>query len=135
MHIAVGLRRKRDEIAATIAAYEARIDAARRDLAALDQAARLFELEAEGDESVIPLDRDSLVRPQELLEALHEAHEKQQALAIRRSPPPFRGRGTYSVSSRRRLRTPRTGQDWNGYRSNFFIWIGRNPLKSPDSKK
>jgi hypothetical protein len=38
MHIASALRRKRDEIAATIAAYEARIDAARMDLAALDHA-------------------------------------------------------------------------------------------------
>jgi hypothetical protein len=32
MYIASALRRKRDEIAATIAAYEARIDAARMDL-------------------------------------------------------------------------------------------------------
>ena len=46
MQIASALRRKRDEIAATIAACEARIDAARRDLAALDQAARLFDPEA-----------------------------------------------------------------------------------------
>jgi hypothetical protein len=40
MHIASALRLKRDEIVATIAAYEARIDAARMDLAALGQAAR-----------------------------------------------------------------------------------------------
>ncbi len=65
MHIASALRRKRDEIAATIAAYEARIDAARRDLAALDQAARLFDLEAGRDETGIPWDRDRLAKPEE----------------------------------------------------------------------
>src|SRR5580692_224253 len=43
MHIVSGLRRKRDEIAATIAAYEARIAAARMDLAALERAAGLFD--------------------------------------------------------------------------------------------
>ena len=43
MHTLSALRRKRDEIVATIAVYEARIDAARTDLAALNQVARLFE--------------------------------------------------------------------------------------------
>ena len=55
MHIASALRRKRDGIAATIAAYEARIDAARMDLAALEQAARLFDPEAECDETAFHL--------------------------------------------------------------------------------
>ena len=50
MHIASALRRKQDQIAATTPAYEARIDAARMDLAALEQAARLFDPEAECDE-------------------------------------------------------------------------------------
>jgi hypothetical protein len=86
MHIASALRRKRDEIAATIAACEARIDAARRDLAALDQAARLFDLEAGRDETVISWDLDRLTKPGGLLEAPREAHEKQQALAAGRPP-------------------------------------------------
>jgi hypothetical protein len=86
MHIALGLRRKRDEIAATIAAYEARIDAARRDLAALDQAAQLFELEAECNETVIPLDR--LTKPGGLLEAPREADKKQRALPTGQLTPP-----------------------------------------------
>ena len=86
MHIALGLRRKRDEIAATIAAYEARIDAARRDLAALDQAARLFDPEAQHDEAVIPRDLDSLVKPGELLEAPRKANE-QRALATGQLTP------------------------------------------------
>ena len=60
MQIASALRRKRDEIAATIAAYEARIDAAKRDLTALDQAARLFDPEAERDETAIPWNCDRL---------------------------------------------------------------------------
>ncbi len=87
MHIALGLRRKRDEIAATIAAYEARIDAARRDLAALDQAARLFDPEAGHDETVIPWDLDRLRKPEELLEAPREANE-QRALATGQLTPP-----------------------------------------------
>jgi hypothetical protein len=88
MHIASGLRRKRDEIAATIAAYEARIDAARRDFAALDQAARLFDLEAARDEAVISWDVDRLTKPEELLEASREANEKQRALARGQLTPP-----------------------------------------------
>ena len=53
MHALYALRRKRDEIATTIAAYEAKIADARTDLAALDQAARLFDPEAESDEPSI----------------------------------------------------------------------------------
>jgi hypothetical protein len=87
MHIASALRRKRDEIAATIAACEARIDAARRDLAALDQAARLFDLEAGRDETGISCDRDRLTKPGGLLEAPCEASERQQTLDTGR--PPF----------------------------------------------
>jgi hypothetical protein len=48
MHIPSALRRKRDEIVATIAVYEARIEAARMDLAAL---ARLFDPEVGRDET------------------------------------------------------------------------------------
>jgi hypothetical protein len=87
MHIASGLRRKRDEIAATIAAYEARIDAAKRDLAALDQAARLFDLEAERDE-IVSWDLDRLAKPGEFLEAPREAHEHQRALGMDQSTLP-----------------------------------------------
>ena len=86
MHIASALRRKRDEIAATIAGYEARIDAARRDLAALDQAARLFDLEAGRDEPGVSWDRDRLVNMGGLLESPREAKEKPRGLATGRSP-------------------------------------------------
>ncbi|HEY1780236.1 MAG TPA: hypothetical protein VGG79_07350 [Roseiarcus sp.] len=53
MHIASALRRKRDEIAASIAVYEARIDAAKMELAALEQAARLFDPESGGDDTAL----------------------------------------------------------------------------------
>ncbi len=114
MHIASGLRRKREEIAATIAAYEARIDAARRDLAALDQAARLFDLEAGRDETVISWDLNSLAKPEELLEGPHEANEKQRALAMGQLIPPV----PRTQDLARQLTEPvthtstRTGPEW-----------------------
>ena len=88
MHIASRLRRKRDEIAATIAAYEARIDAARRDLAALDQAARLFDLEAGRDETAIPRSRDRLTKPEESFEPPREVSERPGTFATGRWSPP-----------------------------------------------
>jgi hypothetical protein len=88
MHIASRLRRKRDEIAATIAAYEARIDAARRDLAALDQAARLFDLEAGHDETGIPWSRDRLTKPEESFEPPREVSERPGKFATGRWSPP-----------------------------------------------
>jgi hypothetical protein len=88
MQIASALRRKRDEIAATIAAYEARIDAARRDLTALDQAARLFDPQAGRDETAIPWNRDRLTELKENLEPPREADEQQRALSARPLIPP-----------------------------------------------
>ena len=88
MRIASRLRRKRDEIAATIAAYEARIDAARRDLAALDQAARLFDLEAGRDETAIPWSRDRLTKPEESFEPPREVSERPGTFATGRWSPP-----------------------------------------------
>ena len=55
MHIASALRRKRDEITAIIAAYEARLEAARMDLAVIELAGRLFDPEAEPGPATIPL--------------------------------------------------------------------------------
>ena len=132
--MASALRRKRDEIAAMIVAHEARIDAARKDLAALDQAAQLFDLEAGRDETVISWDLDRLQKSEENLEAPRSQREA-------------RGAGGGSIEPSRREDGPRAsahgedraylepGRGRNGYRWNFFIWIGRNPLKSPDSKK
>jgi hypothetical protein len=63
MDIASALRRKRDEIASAIDAYEARIDAARRDLAALDHAARLFGPEGARDDAAVHLASGRLAPP------------------------------------------------------------------------
>jgi hypothetical protein len=51
MNIVSTLRRKRDEIEAVIAAYEAKIEVARMALAAIDKAISLFDPEATRDET------------------------------------------------------------------------------------
>src|ERR1700722_5933187 len=123
MYIASALRRKRDEIAATIAAYEARIDAARMDLAALDQAARLFDPEAGCDETGFHLALRQVALP----------------LARAESSADQDARLSESIGVRERrfrsLRRPSRRRGEDRYQENFFIWIGRNPLKSLDSKK
>jgi len=63
MYIASALRRKRDEIAAIIAVYEARLGAARMDLAVIEQAGRLFDPEAEPDPATIPLAMNPVALP------------------------------------------------------------------------
>jgi hypothetical protein len=78
MHIALALRRKRDEIAATIADYEARIDAATMDLAALDQATRLFDLENSRDETTV---HRELAKPHETPAPPREARALEPPLA------------------------------------------------------
>ena len=135
MHIASGLRRRRDEIAATIAAYEARIDAAGRDLAAPDQAAQLFDLEASRDDTAIPWSRDRLKKPEESSNRLAKLPRGRgrspRADGLLRS----RGFKTYSADSRGWSHPPRPGQLQKGYQKIFFIWSGRNSLKSLDAKK
>jgi hypothetical protein len=120
MHTASALRRKRDEIAATIAAYEARIDAARRDLAALDQAARLFDLEAGRDETIISWDLDRLTKPEELLEALGEANEKQRTLATGQLTIPVSGIQNPERQFRRAVAPTPTGTGPDGIPEEFF---------------
>jgi hypothetical protein len=53
MDIAFALRRKRDEIATMISVYEDRIGAAKREMAALQQSARLFDPEGGGEDTVL----------------------------------------------------------------------------------
>jgi hypothetical protein len=48
---------------------------------------------------------------------------------------PSRGFKTHSAHSRGWPHPPRPGQLQKGYQKNFFIWSGRNSLKSLDSKK
>ncbi len=88
MHIASTLRRKRDEIAATIAAYEARIDAARMDLAALDQAAQLFDPEGGGAETAIHREFGRLGKAQEIPASQCEVWNSDRPLAMGRLAVP-----------------------------------------------
>ena len=80
MSIASALRRKRDEIVASIATYEARIDAARMDLAALDQAARLLDPETGRHEMTVDREFGRLRSPQEAAES--EVWEQERPLAM-----------------------------------------------------
>jgi hypothetical protein len=88
MHIASALRRKRDEIVATIAAYEARIDAARMDLAALDRAARLLDPEAERDEAAIHREFEWVGKLEETPSAECEVWETERTFAMDQLAPP-----------------------------------------------
>jgi hypothetical protein len=88
MHIPSALRRKRDEIAASIAVYEARIEAARMDLAALEQAARLFDFVAESEATAIHLE---CVKPgslQEVPAAQWEVSPSDRPFALGQLEPP-----------------------------------------------
>ena len=58
MRVMSGLRRKREEIEASIAACEARIEAARMDLAALDRVIGLFDPEVRRDGIAPGCERD-----------------------------------------------------------------------------
>jgi hypothetical protein len=82
MHIASTLRRKRDEIAAAIAAYEVKIDAGRMDLAAVDRVIRLFD-PAGRDETAIYFELGRLWKPGEILAVCREALEQEGLLDTR----------------------------------------------------
>lgn len=97
MLIASVLRRKRDEIAATIAAYEARIDAARMDLAALEQAARLFDSEGEGggDETALRREFEGPGKPEDRPDPQRDVWESERPLVKGQSALPVaRPRGS-----------------------------------------
>ena len=83
MHIASALRRKRDEIASTIVAYEARIEAAKMDLAALDQALWLFDQEAGRDDAAIYGELGRLGKLEEIPAAQCEVWESERPVALR----------------------------------------------------
>jgi hypothetical protein len=88
MHTLSALRRKRDEIASTIAAYEAKIVDARTDLAALDQAARLFDPEAESDEPSIRRELGWHRTSQQTSAAEYEVLEQERPVPLRHLAPP-----------------------------------------------
>jgi hypothetical protein len=95
MHTLSALRRKRDEIAASIAVYEARIEAARMDLAALEQAARLFDFVAEREETAIHLECAKPGSLQEIPAARWEVSQSDRPFALGQLEPPVaRARGS-----------------------------------------
>jgi hypothetical protein len=104
-------------------------------LAALDQAARLFDLEAGRDETVISWDLDRLAKSEEILEPPREARERQGALAADQLNPPIaRTRDLERQLTETIAKTSnRAGPE--RIPVEFFYLDGRNPLKSPDSKK
>src|SRR5271168_154237 len=83
MHTLSALRRKRDEIAAAIAVYEAKIVDARTDLAALDQAARLFDPEAASDEPSIRRELGWHRTSQQTSAAEYEVLEQERPVPLR----------------------------------------------------
>jgi hypothetical protein len=83
MHIPSNIRRKRDDIAAAIAAYEAKIDAAKMDLAAVDKAIRLFDPEGGRDEIALYFELGRLWKPGEILAQCREALEREGPLDTR----------------------------------------------------
>src|SRR3984885_1966857 len=105
MHIRSALPRKRDEIVATIAVYEARIEAAGMDLAALNQVARLFDPEVGRDETQREFERVGEL--EDIPSAEGEVWESERALAMGQ------------------LALPATHVARGKYRRSFFIWIGR----------
>jgi hypothetical protein len=67
------LRRKREEIASTIAAYEAKIEDAKRDLSAVNVTLRMFELDGEPSQFPVYIDTKHLWKRGEISKACQEA--------------------------------------------------------------
>ena len=101
---------------ATIAVYEARIEAARTDLAALNQVARLFDPEVGRDETQGEFERVGELEDTPSAEC--EVWESERSLAMGQLALP--------------ATPPRERANTGGV---FFIPIARNPLKSLDPKK
>jgi hypothetical protein len=110
MPIASALRRKRDDVAATIAAYEARIEAARWDLAALDRAAR----HSISKPNAIPRDLDRLRKAEEFAMRLWKLAKGGRPLPRADSLLPSRGCRTSSVISGESHADLRLGGDTGG---------------------
>jgi hypothetical protein len=124
MHIASALRRKRDEIAATIAAYEARMDVARMDLAGSNRPHACSTQRPNATKQLsISLEADWR-RPSPGRRApTMKTPDRSNRLAVGSARLP--GASHTSPGGRRE----------NKSQKNFFIWIGRNSFKSPNSEK
>jgi hypothetical protein len=81
--IVTTLTRKRDEIEATIKAYEKKIAAARRDLASVNATLRLFKLDGEASEFPVYVDTLRLFRRGEIVTLCKAALAKEGPLDTR----------------------------------------------------
>lgn len=81
--IVTTLTRKRDEIEATIKAYEKKIAAARRDLSSVNATLRLFKLEGEASEFPVYVDTLRLFKRGEIVRLCKAALEKEGPLDTR----------------------------------------------------
>jgi hypothetical protein len=82
MHIVSALRRKRDEIAAKISIFELRIDAAKREMAALEEAARLIHPEGGGEDTALHPEFERAGQQQQIRPAHREVWDSECAPAI-----------------------------------------------------
>jgi hypothetical protein len=91
MDIAFALRRKRDEIATMISVYEDRIGAAKREMAALQQSARLFDPEGGGEDTVLHRELEGVRGQEKRPPAQHEVWESKTETAIGQLTLPVSG--------------------------------------------
>ena len=82
-HILTTLRAKRDDIQAAIEAYEAKIEAAKHDLAAVNATLRLFELNGETRQFPAYMDLGRLWKRGEISAVCREALEREGTLDTR----------------------------------------------------
>ncbi len=82
-HILTTLRAKRDDIQAAIEAYEAKIEAAKRDLAAVNAVLRLYEMDGERREFPTYVDLGRLWKRGEISAVCRQALEQEGPLDTR----------------------------------------------------
>jgi hypothetical protein len=82
-HIVTTLTRKRDEIEATIKAYEKKIAEAKRDLSSVNATLRLFKLDGEASEFPVYVDTLRLFRRGEVVALCKDALAKEGPLDTR----------------------------------------------------
>ena len=82
-HILTTLRSKRDDIQAAIEAYEAKIEAAKRDLSAVNAVLRLYELDGERREFPAYVDLGRLWKRGEISAICRQALEQEGPLDTR----------------------------------------------------
>ena len=133
MQIEFILRRKRDEIEAAIHAYEAKIEAARTDLAAVEATIRLFDPEARCDETAMGSE------PRKILAARPKTLEQPGRLDTRQLPLPVaKAKGLAILFKAVRIQvsralsaTTRSLVPDNGEGNGMRLWRGMESRSAP----